>query len=266
MPIVSVQDRVIVCDDTGSGDPVLWLQGTGESRQGWAGQISELSERFRCIAIDHRDVGESSYVTEPYTPADLAADAAAVMDALGAGAAHVVGYSLGGATAQELALIRPDLVRSLVLLSTWARSDGWIKAEFRNWQSIRRNHWDDEQGFLDALSPWLFSPATYGAAGLFEGLMAFMLAEEPRQRPDGWIRQCDADIAHDVAARLGAVAVPTLVIVGEDDICTPPRYSRELCGLLPSAELVTIADAGHAAIGEKLNEINAAIGGFLAKH
>lgn len=265
MPAVPVEDRVIAYDEVGSGEPVVWLQGTGESRQGWIGQIAELSESYRCIATDHRDVGESSYVDSPYSPKDLADDAAAVMDALGLGAARLVGYSLGGAAAQELALARPDLVRSLVLLSTWATSDEWIKAEFRNWQSIRRHHWDDEAGFLDALGTWLWSPATYATPGLVEGLHTMMMSEEPAQRPDGWIRQCDADIAHDAAARLGGIGVPVLVIVGNDDICTPPRYARELCSLIPNAELVTVPDAGHGAVGEKINEVNAAITGFLAK-
>jgi len=62
------------------------------------------------------------------------------------------------------------------------------------------------------------------------------------------------------------VTVPALVIVGSDDLCTAPRYARELCGLLPNAELVEIEDAGHGALGEKMVEVNAAIGGFLAKH
>ena len=265
MPSLPVEDRTIAYADLGSGEPIVWLQGTGESKHGYAAQTSELSETHRCIALDHRDVGESSYVETQYTPADLAADAAAVMDGLGLGPAHVVGYSLGGATAQELALARPDLVRSLVLLSTWASSDGWFGAQMRNWQSIRRDHWDDEPGFLDALGPWLWSPASYATPGLVEGLNMFMLSEEPQQRPDGWIRQCDADIAHDAAGRLGGVKAPALVIVGEDDICTPPRYARELCSLLPDAELATIADAAHGALGEKPHEVNAAIAGFVAK-
>jgi 3-oxoadipate enol-lactonase len=263
---IMVEGRVIAFEDVGSGDPIVWLQGTGESKQGFVGQTSPLAERWRCVAIDHRDVGESSYVTEPYTPADLAADAAAVIDSLGAGPAHVVGYSLGGAAAQELAIARPGLVRSLVLMSTWARSDGWFKAQMRNWQSIRRDHWDDETGFLQALGPWLWSPATYAKPGFVDAIHAAMMAEDPQQRPDGWIRQCDADIAHDAAARLGGVAAPALVIVGQDDICTPQRFARELCELLPDAELAVIADAGHGALAEKAQDVNAAIAGFLSKH
>lgn len=265
MPALSIGDREIWYEVSGDGDPVVWLQGTGESTQGWAGHVERLSDRWRCVAIDHRDVGRSSYVAEPYTPHDLAADAAAVMDASQTGAAHVVGYSLGGATAQELALQRPDLVRSLVLLSTWAESDAWFVGQMRNWQSIRRAHWDDEPGFLEALGPWLWSPATYadGRVGAFNRAMA---AEEPRQRPDGWIRQCDADIAHQAGSRLRGVTIPAVVIVGEDDVCTPPRYARELRALLPRAELVSIPHAGHGALSEKPKHVGAAIAGFLAAH
>jgi pimeloyl-ACP methyl ester carboxylesterase len=265
MPTLDVDGRTIAYDDTGSGDPIVWLQGTGESRQGWIAQTTEFSERYRCVAPDHRDVGESSYVEEAYTPRDLARDAAAVMDALGTGPAHVVGFSLGGAAAQELAIDRPDLVRSLVLMATWAKTDGWFEAQMRNWQACRRAYWDDERAFLEALGPWLWSPATYAIPGMVDGLNTLMEAEEPRQRPEGWIRQCDADIAHDAASRLGSVTVPALVIVGEDDICTPPGYARELCALLPSAELVALADAGHGAFAEKPHELSAAMARFFEK-
>lgn len=266
MASITVDGRTIAYDDVGSGDPVVWLQGTGESRQGWIVQMTEFPATYRCVAIDHRDVGESSYVSEPYAPADLAADAAAVMDHLSLGPSHVVGYSLGGAAAQELAIARPDLVRSLVLLSTWARSDGWFKAQMRNWQAIRRQFWDDEAAFLDAFGVWAWSPATYETPGLVDGLHMAMMAEDPQQRPDGWMRQCDADSAHDAADRLGSVTVPALVIVGEDDTCTPSRYARELCALLPNAELLTIADAGHGAFGEKSAIFNEVVAAFLAKH
>ena len=265
MASITVYGRTIAYDDVGSGDAVLWLQGTGESRQGWVGQLNEFAGKYRCVAIDHRDVGESSYVSEPYTPADLAADAAAVMDHLSLGSSHVVGYSLGGAAAQELAIARPDLVRSLILLSTWARSDGWFKAQMRNWKAIRRQFWDDEAAFLDALGVFLWSPATYEIPDLVDGIHTMMMSEDPQQGPEGWMRQCDADAAHDAADRLGAVTIPVLVIVGEDDMCTPPRYARELCALLPNAELLTIPNAGHGAFGEQSGVFNEAVAAFIAK-
>ena len=266
MASITVDDRTIAFDDIGEGVPIVWLHGTGESREGWVPQRREFPQRYRCVFIDHRDSGGSSYVTEPYTPADLALDVTAVLEHLTPGAAHIVGYSLGGAAAQELAIARPDLVRTLVLVSTWARSDGWFKAQMRNWQAIRERFWDDEAAFLEALGPWAWSPATYAIPGSVERRHEAMLSEDPQQRPDGWMRQCDADAAHDTADRLGSVIAPALVIVGEDDLCTPPRYARELCALLPNAELLTISNAGHGALGEQAATFNEAVATFLAEH
>jgi 3-oxoadipate enol-lactonase len=266
MPSVEVDGRTIAYEAQGSGDPVVLVHGTGQSRQGWVAQVTALAERYRCIATDHRDVGESSYDEAPYAPADLAADVAAVLDRLGTGPAHLVGYSLGGAVVQELALLRPDLVRSLVLVATWARSDPWFQATMRSWQSLRRAHWEDDRAFLDALGPWLWSPVTYATPGLVDGLHTLIAAQDPAQRPDGWIRQCEADIAHDAAARLGRLRVPALVVCGADDITTPLRYARELAGLLPEAELVVVEGAGHGVIGERPAEVNALLERFLAAH
>lgn len=249
----------------GSGDPVLFINGTGEPGATWLGQVAPLAERYRCVVYDARDVGGATYVDEPYVPRDLAADAAGLIEHLALGPCHVVGYSLGGATAQELAIARPDLVRSLVLLSTWARSDGWFAAQMRCWQALRRAFEDDEAGFLRALSPWLFAPATFDAPGRVEAFIEGWEALPP-QRPDGWIRQCGADIAHDAAERLGVVRAPAVVIVGADDVCTPPRYSHELCALLPQAELVSIPGTAHCALFERPDEVTRAIDRFLAAH
>jgi pimeloyl-ACP methyl ester carboxylesterase len=250
--------------ETGAGDPVVLLNGTGESGGTWLAQTGALEERYRCIAVDQRDTGYSSYVEIPYTPADMASDAAGLIDELGLGASHVIGYSLGGAAAQELALARPDLVRSLVLLSTWARSDDWFKAEMRSWIALRERHWNDEEAFLDALLVWVFSPATYATPGLIDGYKTMAAAREPTQRQDGFVRQCLADIAHDAEGRLPSLDVPTLVIVGEDDICTTPRYARRLAELIPKARLVTIPGVAHGALWERPDVVNDAILGFFA--
>jgi pimeloyl-ACP methyl ester carboxylesterase len=221
-----------------------------------------LADGYRCVAIDLRDTGASSYASASYTPHDLGRDAAGVIGALELGPCAIVGFSLGGAAAQELAIARPELVRSLVLLSTWARSDGWFAAEMRNWQAIRRQLPHDEEAFLRALEPWMFSPATFRDEALRAGIIEMWLAE-PDQDPEGWIRQTEADIAHDALDRLGDVRAPALVLVGSDDICTPPRYGRELAGALPDARLVEVPDAGHCAVFEQPDAVARAIREFL---
>lgn len=266
MPAVPVGALELAYHERGSGDPLVLINGTGESGLTWLPLMERLGARFRCVAYDQRDTGGSSYVGQPYTPADLAADAAGVIDALSLGTCHVIGYSLGGAVTQELAIARPDLVRSLVLLSTWAGSDGWFRAQMRSWQSLRRAHPDDDHAFLAALAVWMWSPVTFAIPGEVRrlGELPDRLGETP-QRAEGWFRQCEADKAHDAAGRLGGVRAPALVIVGDDDICTPPRYARELVELLGDAMLVTIPHAGHGALFEQPEAVARAIVSFLGR-
>jgi pimeloyl-ACP methyl ester carboxylesterase len=261
VPTVRAGALTLSYRETGSGDPVLLINGTGESSHSFAGLMAGLGA-LRCIAMDLRDTGTSTADPAGYTPGDLAGDAAAVLDTIDAGPAHIVGFSLGGAVAQELAIARPDLVRSLVLLSTWARSDAWFISQMRSWQVLRSAFGDDGQGFDRALEPWMFSPATMADVALL-GSIHGMWDEAPSQSAAAFNRQCDADIAHDAAGRLGAVDVPALVLVGDDDICTPPRYAREMAGLLPRAHLLTVAAAGHCAVFERPGEVAAAVETFL---
>jgi pimeloyl-ACP methyl ester carboxylesterase len=240
----------------------LFLNGTGESGKTWAGMMRALPD-YHCVAIDSRDTGDSSYVEQSYTPKDLARDAAGVIESLGLAPCHIVGFSLGGATAQELAIARPELVRSLVFLSTWAKSDGFFIAQMHNWQAIRRAHWEDEVSFLLSLETWLFSPATYANDELRRSIYA-MWHEDSSQKPEGWIRQTEADIAHDALDRLGEITAPALVVVGEDDICTPPRFSHELARALPKADLVRIPSAGHCAVFEQHDTVARAIREFFS--
>ena len=254
---VSVGGLRIAYRESGSGDHILFLNGTGESGKTWAGVMRALPD-YHCVAIDARDTGESSYVEQSYTPADLARDAAGVIEQLELAPCHIVGFSLGGATAQELAIERPELVRSLVLLSTWAKSDGYFIAQMNNWQAIRRAHWDDEIGFLLSLEAWILSPSTFANEELRRSIYAIW-NDDSLQQPEGWIRQTEADIAHDALGRLGRIRAGTTIIVGQDDICTPPRYAKELHHFIPGADIVFISGAGHCAVFERPDAVSLAI-------
>src|SRR5262249_46002696 len=124
--------------DTGRGEPLVFLNGLAGDHLYWMGQVRALGTRFRCLALDNRDVGRSTYAKTPYTIADLAEDAASLLDALHLRAAHVVGLSLGGMIAQELALRQPQRVRSLFLVGTLARADAWFTATLDAFSLIRR--------------------------------------------------------------------------------------------------------------------------------
>src|ERR1700712_2599435 len=113
MPTATVHGTEIYYESHGEGEPLLCVMGLAADTMSWALQVPAWSERFRTIIFDNRDVGQSAYVSEAYTTADMAADAIALADELGLDSFHLLGVSMGGTIAQEIALTVPDRVRTL---------------------------------------------------------------------------------------------------------------------------------------------------------
>src|SRR5436190_22870640 len=124
MPTIDRDGVAIYHEERGErGDPLLLVMGLGVDAHGWEFQVPALAARHRVILVDNRGVGRSGKPRGPYTTAMMAEDARAVLDGLGVARAHVVGLSMGGMIAQELALAHPDRVGALVLAATYARPD-----------------------------------------------------------------------------------------------------------------------------------------------
>ena len=164
----------------------------------------------------------------------MAADAIALCDAIGVGPAHVMGFSMGGAITQELAIARPDLTRSLVIVGSWAYSDRLFRT-FIESSAYFAGIADDERTFL-----MYFLASTYSRAVFEDGRVdAFcdaMLRNPHPQSTEAFQRTARAILHHDTRDRLGAIAVPTLVLHGEEDVICPPRHSREIARLIPGAQ------------------------------
>src|SRR5262249_24266508 len=155
----------------------------------------------RCLLLDNRDVGRSDYAAAPYSVADLADDVAHLLAMIGATAAHVVGLSLGGMIAQELALRQPERVRSLFLTGTLGRCDGWFAATVDAFSLIRRQV-ADTPGFFDAVLPWLVSFRFFEEPERVEWLRALLHRNPYPQRLDGFLHQIEAIRGHDALDRL----------------------------------------------------------------
>ncbi|MGH2812434.1 MAG: alpha/beta fold hydrolase [Actinomycetota bacterium] len=229
-------------EEHGSGDEFVFLPGTATDSSVWMPGVVTHMDGFRSIMVDPRDTPKSSEAPAPYTPADLAEEAVAVLDAAAIDAAHVVGYSLGGAAAQELALLAPRRVRSLTLVCTWGRTDAYLRHVFewlRDGLAEAGMEWA-----LKALLWLVFTARAQADAAMYAGLLQLGIAWG--QKPSALSRQLEADIAHDSLGRLHAVSCPVLVVGGEDDVFVPARYSSELADAIPGARLEVMAGAAHS--------------------
>ena len=251
---------------TGTGEPLLLIVGTGGSIGFWEPLVAPLAERHRVIAYDSRGLGQSDRGEARITMASLATDAAALLDALEIERAHVLGWSLGSAVAQELALAHPDRIGGLVLYATWGRGDGYMRAMLT---AIRRP-W--ETGDMEAALTVLglaFSPELLNSPE-FEPLVEELLPLFPqtetqiRTTCEQW--QCDEE--HDTLDRLAGIGVPTLVIAGEQDLLTPPWVCRAVAERIPGAryELFTGPGSSHVLMMERAEEFIPLVLGFVQEH
>ena len=263
MPVITSNGLDTYYEERGSGAPFVWIPGTGLRGSTWQLQVDHFADRFRCLTVDLRGSGRTEGADTEFSVADLAADVAAWLDALGVGSAVVAGVSLGSAVAQELALRRPDLVERLVLLATWSSSS----AEHHIRRHFESRLYALEHGPLDVYGQfafWMSSPTLYDLEPERQSEVERLLAAHMSTNVQGTAGHFRADLTHETRDRLGELGCPCLVVHGDEDLITLPRYNRTVAQLVPGAQLVTLPGAGHLSWLERPAELNAAIDAFLA--
>jgi pimeloyl-ACP methyl ester carboxylesterase len=243
----------------GEGPPLLLVMGLGADVTAWADHVPAFAPRWRCILVDNRGVGRSGTPAGPYSTAQMADDCAEVLRATAAEPAAVVGISMGGAIAQELALRNPDLVRALVLVSTWARCDGYLAEVFDHLCTAHAVLGPVE--FTQLLQLRIWGPA-YVSGHLDELRDARVAAAGAPVAHDAFAAQSAACIGHATLDRLCAIHVPTLVTVGHADCFTVPARSEEIHRAISGSRL-EVFPGGHTHHWEQLEAFNALTSAWL---
>ena len=264
MPKIRANGINIYYEVYGSGEPILLIMGLGGSILGWHSQIPALSQHLQVIALDNRGTGRSDMPASEYSMSLFADDAAGLLQALGLESAHVFGVSMGGMIAQELALRRPSMVRSLILAATSPCPLAMPPSPEAFEATVKAQELDPRQAFESTF--WTGYSDEYLAANK-EDLWRRAQAEAAyASPPEFWRRHYDAVVRHDTRDRLGAITAPALVIGGEDDPLVTAENSRYLAEHIPHAELILFPKARHSFNVELEEETNEAVLDFVRRH
>ncbi len=257
MPTVQTNNITMHYEEAGQGEPLLLLHGLGSSAEDWELQMPAFAQRYRVIVPDARGHGRTDKPPGPYSVPQMAADARGLLDVLGVASAHIVGLSMGGMIAFQMAVDGPERVRSLVIVNS---GPALVPRTFNEWLRVRQR----------LLLARLFSPAR-SARFLSRRLFPRPEQEEARvQLIERWGRNDPAAyraamralVGWSVLDRVRDIRCPVLVIAGDRDY-TPVEAKRAYADLIPGARLVVFEDSGHATPIDQAERFNEVVLGFL---
>ncbi|MBI3024222.1 MAG: alpha/beta fold hydrolase [Candidatus Tectomicrobia bacterium] len=264
MPRTRVGDVELYYEEHGRGVPVVLIHGLAGDCGAWKAQVEVMKKEFRVLAFDNRGAGRSSAPDYPYTSKHFAGDTAGLMDAVGIREpAHIIGRSMGGAIAQEIALGWPGRVRSMIITASFGKLDRYGHQILHNINEVVK-----AQGYAAAAkhqSLFFFPPAYFNANQ--KQLDAFEEGLADTGRPvHGYVNSTHACLTHDAVERLPRVQCPTLVMAGGQDVLCSAEASREIARRIPGCELKVYEEASHFFLIQCFEESLRDILQFLRRH
>jgi pimeloyl-ACP methyl ester carboxylesterase len=244
----------------GQGPDVLLIGGLGDTVESWQFQLDGLADRYRLTAFDNRGAGRTAMPDGAVSVEVMADDAAAVLQALGIRSAHVAGFSGGSIICQELALRHPELVRSLVLQSTWPVMDTYLRAWARFVHRLLEIA-PSERAFLEDFFLSIYTARAHND-GTVEQFIEEVLAFPYKQSTEDVQAFVQAFVDHDTTDRLGEIAAPTLVLAGGRDITSRPELCRAVAELIPGARFEVLENEAHQPFQEVPDEWNDRVDAF----
>jgi pimeloyl-ACP methyl ester carboxylesterase len=245
MAKVEVAGREFHYERNGSGEPLLLIQGMSGTHVAWGRPFREvLEESFDVVAFDNRGIGLSGPVEGPFTIAEMADDTAGLLEELGLESAHVVGISMGGMIAQELALAEPGRLRSLTLGCSYCGGPGSQLMPQENVEKLAAGMMSgDRDKAIRASYDVNLSPAFRADEDAYAAFHAMAISVPARKATIEL--QVQAIFGHDTSSRLGEISAPTLIVHGTEDGVLPFPNGEQIASLMPGARFERLEDVGH---------------------
>jgi 3-oxoadipate enol-lactonase len=246
----------------GQGEPLLLIRGFATSAAMWYTQVPQLSEHFTVITLDNRDTGNSDRVAKPYTIKDMAGDVIALIEYLDRGAVHLLGISMGGMIAQQVALLRPDLIKCLMLGCTACDSGRGLTTDPKVVELFATLPELTDEANVRRSLPVFFSPQTFK---LRPDIIEEFVQKSTAQRPplETFARHGQAMQGFQVCDQLHRITRPTLIQHGGADLLLPLFNAEELKERIPGSRLKIYEGLGHLFLMEDPETFNKDVLDFI---
>ncbi|MES2561189.1 MAG: alpha/beta fold hydrolase [Pseudomonadota bacterium] len=260
MPTVAIAGGEIYYEESGSGEPLIFVSGLNGVARYWQPQVAFFSTRFRVITYDHRGTGSSDKLQREFSIDQMTAEVVELMDALRVERAHVVGLSTGGAIAQTLGIVHPTRVNRLVMCSTWTHCDPWFRRLFEARRVMFQQCGPQLHAMFHPL--WLLPPDYVNAhdAEIDEEGRRSVSSAPP---VDGSIGRIDALLKFDRRTGLANIEAPTLIVAAQNDYITPCYHAQALSKAIPGAQLELLDGGGHSISKTRADYFNQRVMNFL---
>jgi pimeloyl-ACP methyl ester carboxylesterase len=265
MPKATVNGINIYYEVHGQGDPFVLIMGSFGSLEAWALQIGAFQEHYKVIVFDNRGIGRTDKSPEPYSIATMADDTVGLLDHLGIDKAHVLGMSLGGPVAQDVAINYPHRVNKLILVCSMAGAEGThLHPDMLRALGIENSSQRVDFRKVDFVQIMTATVAlAFNDRSLGDSLAAQSETWFKQFDIEGFIHQWEAVASYNALDRLHKIRARALVITGTEDRLVDPRSSEMIAGLIPNSKLVKIEGGSHAFFMEMSDIFNAKVLDFL---
>lgn len=244
MPIIKINDLDLYYEQHGVGEDLILIGGLTSDSQVWKSVLRILSKQFRVLIFDNRGAGKSATPDYPYTTIMMAKDTLDLMDALHIKKAHIVGHSMGGCIAQQIAITAPDRLNKLVVACSRTKMSIIANMIFSMRETLQI------QGapittLAEYVLPFLFSEHFLKNTLYVNGFIQWTANNPNPQSLIGYQHQLHAVKTHDISDKVASILAPTLVVAGEEDIVMPAKYAQAFASSLKNGHFIAFQNCAH---------------------